>query len=1072
MSSNLEPPPFGDPYSYAAHHDTSQRALESTRNSTQSYNPQAYDFHNHSSNALQHDLSANSYAFNANSHFVSSDSHGKEDLRVHSAHSRDPPEISLASSSYLPTPSPAYAMYLGSRGYQRFSDAATNQKSVLSSQKSQLRPPSPSSFTGNSGSRRTTETPKSDLEDGELSEGTDHNMSGTQIPNSHQSIHHLSLGISGANPRKSVEQDIHNRDLRNSQQRNGVATRDVNWTPRSSTNTNIAKEVPSPPVQNQHKRSLKASQDAARQAVAQMQPHNIGYAQLLAEDLHPDLLKKLYPQIAFDASQRPWPNHLSSKPAMHTVQQHPLPLKLPEQQSRDYGTNVSVNESTPVVTTRSSGNRDPTSSMEGLQPQIRKADAKITETEATGKERQAQKDIESMQSSKTIVDEPATEKRLALQTKPDSRRETASSLGSGKDNITSPGVPNDTPSAAVPVIAAKPFQSSVSNSTSKPPVPKIVPKSIDRKDYIARLQAAKAGKAPPAAGSSQAPGDSTSQITPQHASSRIQDQVNTGGTPKDSLSEKNLPAKISVLPGSLVTATPPANTTAEAKKREQTELARRKIEELKNRSKAMKDTASASNEVPTPASTPAASTNQPYDKQHQSMEVQQPNQALTDPTRSPFGQAMPQHAYFQSQNNSFFLPGLFMSNSQDQQKAPTELPPAASVHTGSHNLGDTKSADIHSSGADLAQRQSFPAPAPAPAPAPEKIVPPVEQKQSPPIVVPSQATSFQASSNARKRPTAADFIEPMPSKFRRSYSHKADSSVVFEVSEDEADESETEVADVQVNGNRETETSQSGELVATRTGRTNDDASRQLPTLTESYSKAEQHNGRLNQGSQTPTKKDADGLRAREEEIERMNRRIIEMEQRRKLKQDASRAQTPGTPGRPTSLARPVDGNSNIQGAADIATQLSEAAAHVAPAIREARDASGCECTTTEGMPAEQRATSIDTSKEVQIPIEPTEDLTTSAKEQQLQHRQVEIEANLSTIDAALENLKSRLETLRKDEADLQAQIQRQHDSKRALKGELDKLLQEASPTLAASAKPNGPAPDLQLEGEGPQPGG
>ncbi|KAL8701667.1 MAG: hypothetical protein Q9224_000401 [Gallowayella concinna] len=1047
MSSNFGPSATGELYPYIGRYDSSQRAMDYGTNVAHVHDPQAYGFQSHVPDTLQHDQAMNNCAFNANSHFLSPGSHGNGDSIAPTANGHHL-ESALASSFDPPIPSPAHGLYSGSKGFQGLSNIALNQRSSLGPQDSQPQPLSLYSFNDNSRSRsrRATETSKSDLEDGELSEATDHKLSGAHVPNSQQSMHQPSPKVNGTSNGKTLEPYIPGQDLRDFQQRNEVATRAVNGTSRIRTKISAAKQVSHPTLRNQPKRSLKASQDGARRAVAQLQPHNIGYAQLLEEHIHPDLLNRLLPDLRIDAPQQALARHKIFKPAKQAVQQHPLPHKLPEPRTGQDDANTAViGPRSDMKEARPPTDMYPMDWVQGRQEQMSRTGASNTQSDEIGEEGQPQQHSESNQFMSKATVEPALADRPALQTKPNNSRGSGSNFPNSKEKTLSPVLSNAKPSAA-PVIVAKPLQSSTTSTINKTPVPKAAPKTIDRKDYIARLQAAKAGKAPPATISSKSTGDPVSQSTPQQPSPSVQGQMITASPSEDNLLKNNVTVKVSAgLPSSPITATPSANTATEAKKREQTELARRKIEELKNRSKARRESIPATDEASTAARAPApvASASQLSQTKQQSTDLES-NRALSNSSNLTLVQTMPQHAYFQSQNAGLSLPGLFMSSPQSQNSIAIQAPRTAPAQGGLYDIGDTKAEDAHTPSADSIVHQSDPTS--------EKSVPLVQEKTATETLAPIQGTLSQANSNPRKRPTAADFIEPVPSKIRRSHSYKADSSVVFEISDDEADDSEDGLSDVHMSSNGDLDVSHSRDLViASRS--IDDNSSNQLPTLNDASNKSEQPNDNFNiapHGSQTPTKKDSDGLRAREEEIERMNRKISEMEQRRKMRQDASRAQTPGTPGRPFSFPKPIDSSSIVQDASNSTRKLSEpTTVHVTPTSRATGDSSSGDATMAKRIPLEQRAKNVEPAVPIPPLAKPAEDSRSNALEQQPQDRRVEIEFNLSSVDAALRNLKSRLENLNKDQVDLETQVQRQTDNKHALQEELDKLLQATPPALA-----------------------
>ncbi|KAL8732833.1 MAG: hypothetical protein Q9166_002434 [cf. Caloplaca sp. 2 TL-2023] len=1068
MSSDFARPPVEERYLRMPQHTPNQDSMDQAGNSVYYHDPQAYSLQTPIAHALQHDQSMNSYDFDANSHFLASSSHGSGDLRASSAHGRDLPENSLASFFYPPTQSPAFGMYSTRQGFQGLPDMTATQQYLRDPQELRMKPLSRASFNGDNGSRQTIENANSDLEDGELSEGANHDFPGAHTALSQQSTRLPSTIINGTIPGKSMAEDISGRDGKFLQRRNDIAARAVNEVVESSANTKSPKQVPIPPNRNQHKNSLKTSQNGARHAVAQLQPHNIGYAQLLEENIHPELLKNLYSEFNVNASGPTPATTLLSEPATQATQLHPLPQKLSELGSEPKAAKVTVNESTPTTTEMEpSTMTDVSGLVYGSQQKLTKIKADGAQAREVNEKPQPQKQSARDQPVKTATGKPVTSEKLTLQASPNISRESVKILPIDKKKSLVPDVttPNIKPVAG-PVMASKPPLFLATNPAIKPSGSKAAAKPIDREAHIARLQAAKAGKVPSATSVSQPSLDPSSQSTRQDPPPNIEGEVVETRASDNRRSRDNLPANMTTLSNAPMTAAFASNAAAEAKKREQTELARRKIEELKNRSKVSKVTLPATTEVPTAAPVPATAVaaSQPSYLEHQLMGVQS-NQALTENTIPPLAHAIPQYSYFSSQNAMFSLPGLFMSPSQSQANVETEPVRIAPAQNGLANVAMAESVIFHTTKADSTPDQSVPVS--------EKLLPSLQEKQSPGTLVTSQRTSPQVNNNPRKRPTAADFIEPVTSKFRRSQSYKIGSSVVFEVSDDEGDESEKDTSDVQGNGVQDIKAVQNREYLTSRSGSTDNINPHQHPTLNDLHEKPDP-NSRLKlapHGSQTPTQKDSGGLRAREEEIERMNRKILEMEQRRKAKQGVSRAQTPGTPGRPTSFLGSSDSNSCVPGVSDSTRQPSESIVRTVPAIGETANTLNDGPEKAQEMPAVQRAKSIERIADGQPLVKSRKDPTTSAEKQQLRCRKVEIESDLSSIAVVVEDLKSRLETLHRDEADLRTQIQRQIDSKHALQQELDKLLPAMSPGPAVSSPVSGNATKPQPAGEGPHAG-
>ncbi|KAL8923973.1 MAG: hypothetical protein Q9172_002900 [Xanthocarpia lactea] len=1046
MSSNSGRPPNGDLYPPAPRYNPSQVDMDYSTHPTQYYDPQAYNLQNQISNALQPNQSANSYAFNTNSRLFNSNSHGGPSLVSPLPQGHDRPENSLASSSYplkLSSPNGTHSTSHGLRGMPA---TALTQRAILDSKESSPKPPSRTALNGIRGGRLATENPNSDMEDGELSEGADSKMAGARFSDSGESIGHPSLTANGTGTRKPLEQDAFGQDETGPHERNAVVTHVVNGVLKSGLNRDL------------HKKSLKDWRNGARHAVAQLKRHDIGYAQLLGEHIHPDLLRKLYLELATDSSQQTQTTTSSSKPPMQAVQPHPLPQKLPEPTLNRHTTDINENMSA-MNGTKSSINAEPTRSLKGSELDKPEVGDSTTHALEIGEQPRPQTKSEHQRPSRKAIGQPATGNGLAPQANNKSSREPVSNAPSSNGKPHAP-VAMNTKSIAAPAIAQKSLQSSTTHSTVKPPIPKAATKPIDRKDYIARLQAAKAGKVAPAISASQLSLGSTTQKTLQDSSPSITRQLGAASPSINVSSKGNLSEQITGSVESSATALHSANIAAEVKKREQTELARKKIEELKNRSNLTKETLSANNE----ASLPVASTNQQVESMVPSVEAPL-NKPSTKTTTSDAALPTPQHAYFPFRSSTFSLPGLFMSTAGDRDSHQTAAPQTAFAQDGPRDGGEIEPGITCSSVAESPLSQPFSTL--------QSLVPSSqEEKQISKTATTSHGTQSLINNNPRKRPTAADFIEAAPSKVQRSYSYKADSSVVFEVSDDEADESENQPSDVEMSGNPDVEAPQPRNILAPYSAANDDLNSRQHSALDDIRGKPEKSNSRLSVAHprpQTPSKKDADGLRAREEEIERMNRKIIEMEQRRKLRQDVNRTQTPGTTGHSTPFLKTGESISNVQSTPDGTKQLSEALIQNTSLTRENGDAPSYEATAGKLMSAEQQDESLKQKEEVQPLVGFTEHSTMSAKEQQLRRRKTEIESELASADAAAGSLRIRLEILHKDEEDLQTQIEQQIEAKRVLQEELDKLLQASLPSPALSGQADDEAIKFPLACDGKQ---
>ncbi|CAO1601648.1 hypothetical protein XANCAGTX0491_005294 [Xanthoria calcicola] len=1050
MSHNPGRPPTGEQYSNAPSYNHNHIGMAYGMGPTQYHDSRALQLQNR---FPTYDQSANSYAFDANSHLppanTYSNTYSGPRLASPLSHANDRPETFPTTSSYPPNMFPAHSTETTTQGLLA---PAPTAKSDLSPQKSASEPESHKTSGDINGSRLAAHDRNSDMEDGELSEDADRRSAAAHFSTERESISHPSLTVNGTTTTKNPEHDGFRQGETGVHQRNGVGTLAMKGELKHGPNNRLPKQVLSPTNRNQHETSLYASQDGARHAVDQLQRHGIGYAQLLEEHIHPDLLRNLYLELA----KRTHDTISSSKPPTQIIQPHPLPKRLPEPTFNQQATDTPIHISVPKVSGTKSSMNTETSKMPEAR-QLGKPEVKTpgTQPPATSHGPELQENSAHQQSSRVAIGEPAIKNGYTLHANDDSSRKTLNNAPS--TNEKRPATITDNKSLTKPTAAPKSLQPSVTHPAVKPPIPKAAVKPVDRKDYIARLQAAKAGKVAPTMTASQ-PGPAR-QKTPQASSPNVTSQLGVANSSMDVPSSGSVPAQITGSVGSSVTTVPFPNSAVEAKKREQTELARRKIEELRNRSNVPKESQSASNEP----SLTAASRNQQSDPAKQLVEMQ-PNQVSIKATNSDIAPATPQHSYFPFRNSAFSLPGLFMSTSSERDEA--EAPKIASTQDGFRDIREAEPTIARTLVADQSLSQSFPAS--------ENLVPSSQAEQSPETTTASLGTQTQAISNPRKRPTAADFIDSMPSKIQRSYSYKADSSVVFEVSDDEAEDLENESSDVEMSGNPDMKTLQSRQVVASHPATPDDLKSHLQLGLNDLHGKPEKPTSRLNMAQpspQTPNKKDADSLRAREEEIERMNRKIVEMEQRRKMRQDVSRTQTPGTSGRPTPFLKSNESNSDVLITQDGTKQLSELNVQATLPSGEFEDGPNDQAAASEVMTVEPQGRTPEQNGAVQNPAEYAGTPVTNTDEQQLQRLKTEIEGNLSSADAAVEDLRARLEILHRDELELQTQIQKQMDSKRAFQEELAKLVRASTSSPRLPRQGDEETVKLQRADDGQQPG-
>ncbi len=444
---------------------------------------------------------------------------------------------------------------------------------------------------------------------------------------------------------------------------------------------------------------------------------------------------------------------------------------------------------------------------------------------------------------------------------------------------------------------AKPPQLSTNNFQGKPMNKAGDTKAVDRKEYIARMLAAKARKPMPSSTAASVTSKATADSVSESSSAPISPK------PPAPTSEPTVLPETPSFPDTS-TSQSKDDTILQAKRKAQTDLARQKIEAL--RLKATQHKAQTSKQVepmtrnPQPAleTTPQNPDTQEAPTEH----------SISGPSR--------QGSYFSpvAQTSAFSIPGLSLSSQ-------TSNPPLQSSSLAKqHDQGTLQVASYVSdpNGARLPDQIST-------------LAEPIKQ----PDDFPSEEIALNCVSGEvtglgpRKRQKAADFIEAPSTRVKRLLGQSDDPSVIIDIS-DEEDETLDEDLDIliaaeQVVAPRQPETSES------EAGRQK--MVRDLPPLTDFPPRRRgAHNDSATTTpplAQTPGKsQEPKVLKTKEMEIEIMKRKIAEMEQqRRKAKDAVSRTQSPGTlrQGTPRQESgRPVTENDTVLNAAKGAGETSD----------------------------------------------------------------------------------------------------------------------------------------------------
>ncbi len=417
-------------------------------------------------------------------------------------------------------------------------------------------------------------------------------------------------------------------------------------------------------------------------------------------------------------------------------------------------------------------------------------------------------------------------------------------------------------------------------------------KPLDRKEYIARMLAAKAGKPVPSISSSVALKESSvAALGPPVRSPTISAALVSSlsvATPVAPAIDQPPQDDMSMgLPQSLKD-----NQDIDAKRKAQTELARQKMEALKSRQENAK----------------LISSSEPADQIHVSSSTntpQPPVAALMMTSQPPASSRQASYLSPASQKAPFSIPGLFMTAPLNPVKPPK----------GGSN-------------------QSFTASAPGQQ---ERYVPTAALHQTPtvtdaaPISQPiadaeNKAIRIDTAGPAlthRKRQKAADFLDPPSTRTKRPLGQQEDSSVIIDISdEDMADSSDDDsssvyLTDTRISASKDSETK---DIRGDKQKSIGD-----LPPLSDFPSQKKAPSMTSLTMPTTSQTKDSKGLRSKEMEIELMNRKIAELEQRISTKKTTSRAITPKNFGDTTASPTPKDPSRDVEALSE-ATEVLEAA--------------------------------------------------------------------------------------------------------------------------------------------------
>ena len=639
-------------------------------------------------------------------------------------------------------------------------------------------------------------------------------------------------------------------------------------------------------------------------------------------------------------------------------------------------------------------------------------------------------------------------------------------------------------------------------------------KALERKDYIAKMLAAKSSKAPGTAKLSKPSEIATVSMASKGAKevSKSDFSAPTGTplvAPQSELAEKEI--------------------DLENKRKAQTELARRKMEALKSRSSTRRAERSISTEIlpPLPLLPMAASDSPPI---YPSVEVEQPFRSKTPPLllqleanpttilkqNSP-PQYIPSSSFFSSlgRRPPSGIPGLFMSTPTGPLTSPATapapdavitlpvIPAALSSPTHSETPASQKEDPVKSTTSQTLTTSSGPLSIANIHPVNPAISSPnhpanidLHRSSAAPedTATLAEPSVHSATELSRKRPKAVDFIDPPSTRVKRHLGSSQHPDVFIELSEDE-DELNKDKMDI--DDKLENLAPQKIQLDVVANAKAT--AIRDLPPLSDYSSRARPNTTPslitppIVQSSSKV--KEQQSLKLKEEQILVMQRKIAEMEQRRKAKQATIRLDSSGinSVAQTETIVIPIPKSSSSQDDIPVgvnAGQSHEIPDHQSKAQRSAP--SPAESNTLNSRETEQEATASnllnsdatspiisrasdeqsskpDVLSESQKLPEDTPGTKLSEvpfegdglehgkvlkamsliETQRQQQRREDLESALSQADAQMEKTASRLKDLKIIVQELETEIQRGLEDRQSIIKELGILRETQSPIVA-----------------------
>lgn len=486
--------------------------------------------------------------------------------------------------------------------------------------------------------------------------------------------------------------------------------------------------------------------------------------------------------------------------------------------------------------------------------------------------------------------------------------------------------------------------------------------------------------------------------------------------------------------GSHILPLTPSNSEAkpDSKKSAQTELARQKMEALKARESHTKD----ENRHATPPSqeTPAISNTSQSTVVQSGLPKGAPSMHIAENKTS----SLPSTS---TSNIAFNIPGLFMEPIAQElivlKNQATDLNPRTVPQVNGQPIVDVQNSTQSTTAKML--------------------------KEAPTVSVASGALKQQTiPPTHRKRQKAADFIDSPSVRIRKSLGHAEDTSVIIEVSEDEKDENSGDDLEMDVDMDIDIEenarpTTPQQQLPSLHSESGKPKSIKDQPPLSEVPTRkpvTPRMLGRTPPKVLTPKKsKEPQGL---EIEIELMNRKIAEMQQRILAKQNASRAQTPDKLGKIVGISTTMQmqikpstssmEEASVPNKAQTNARKSEEDINTTEAAKEAQAALVAEeaaetakAVQQERILTEQHAQALEQARLDAERLRAAE-AEKIAEEERRRSRRTEIEAGIPVLDAEMERATQKLHLLKRQMEELEIEVQKGVDGRRALLEELTGL--------------------------------